>query len=295
MAAKFFFYPQPSGNQLITIDLDEDLAELYSDWEYTSSTGQSMNGKITTTTQLNREIVTIIRDRMQGGEDLANQFFAMQNHLDRGFSVAFCSDHTKAYAFPLKSSPIGGSTVIDVFQNPFYNLTSQNLIPQVGDYVVLESSPPGAIYEVCKVAGVNASFTATSGGQITLANPINFTYTGNVFLRYYRFFPVMKRRESDRGRSIITNEHGIAWSLELTLTPDYSLLYKFHPSIDSDFSPGGASSYTLPDAQSENITNVWAGMNNTLDKPPERLTGSVSGQMEIEENAPWYNWQSWGN
>ena len=93
MGALFRFYPMPIGNQLIVINLNEKLAELYSDWQYESSTGQTMNGKLRTSTMLNREVITIIRDRMQGGEELAHKFAALQNHLDRGYSVHFTADN----------------------------------------------------------------------------------------------------------------------------------------------------------------------------------------------------------
>ena len=77
--AKFYFTPEPfgalNGATLVTIDLGEALRKctviypsrllgLFSDW---------LNTKICRSTQ---EIVTIQRDRMIGGEDLAIQFHA---------------------------------------------------------------------------------------------------------------------------------------------------------------------------------------------------------------------------
>ena len=79
MAAKFYFYPMPVANHLVTIDLGEDLAEYYSEMEYTKESAQSMNRKIHQTTTLNREVITIVRDRMSGGEDLAHKLYALQN------------------------------------------------------------------------------------------------------------------------------------------------------------------------------------------------------------------------
>lgn len=295
MSAKFFFYPQPTGNQLITIDLGEDLAELYSDWDYTSSTGQAMNGKMTTTTQLNREIVTIIRDRMQGGEDLAHKFAALQNHLDRGYSVAFTADHTKAFCFPLKVSPFGGDTTLDCFNNPFYSLLNTAINPTVNDYVCIETQPPGALYEMAKISAVDSNFGSTVGGEVTVDRAINFTYTSSAFMRWYRFWPVLKRLEEDRGKAIITNEHGITWSLELRLTPDYSNLYGFHPSIDSDYSASGLSSYVLnAPGEISNTSEVYQSPPKTLDNPPGSAL-SLDDSFESVENRPWNHWQNWGN
>lgn len=295
MSAKFFFYPQPNGNQLITIDLGEELAEMYSDWEYTSSTGEAMNGKMTTTTQLNREIVTIIRDRMQGGEELAHKLAAMQSHLDRGYSVAFTSDHTKAYCFPLKQSPVGGDTNLQCFNNPFYNLLGTAINPSINDYVCIETQPPAAIHEVCKISAVDSNFGSTVGGEVSVANPVNFTYSSSAFMRWYRFYPVLKRLEADRGKSIVTNEHGITWSLELRLTPDYAGLYGFHPSIDSDFAPSGIGSYEL---QAPGIitgtAEIFDTPNITLDNPPNLQSG-FADTIETMQNKPWNHWQNWGN
>tara|TARA_R100000664_G_C2753964_1_gene141455 strand:+ start:1602 stop:2495 length:894 start_codon:yes stop_codon:yes gene_type:complete len=297
MSAKFFYYPQPTGNQLITIDLGEDLAELYSDWEYTSSSGQTMNGRISTTTQLNREVITIVRDRFQGGEDLAHKFAALQNHLDRGYSVAFTADHTKSFCFPLKVNPFGGDTTLQCFNNPFYNLIGYGINPSVNDYVALETQPPGALYEMCKISAVDANFGSTVGGSLTVDRAINFTYNSSVWMRWYRFWPMLKRLEADRGKNIITNEHGIAWSLEIRLTPDYSNLYAFHPTIDSDYSPSGVSSYVIDGPGIVgNPGEVFGGASSsvTLDSPPN-LGLDLEDTFETVQNKPWNHWTNWGN
>ena len=144
MSAKFYFYPNPISNHLVSIDLGESLGELYSDWEYLSSSSTTMNGKIQTSVMLNREIITISRDRMKNGDDLYGEFMGLMNHLDRGNSCAFCADVNDNYAFPLKKLPVGGDTTIDVFGNPFLNMTGAN-VPTIGDYIVLETSPPDAL------------------------------------------------------------------------------------------------------------------------------------------------------
>ena len=82
--AKFWYYPQPSGNQLVEIDLGEPLGELYSDYQINSSDGVALDGTIYRSNGKSCEIVTIQRDRMLGGEDTAIALIGLQNHLDRG-------------------------------------------------------------------------------------------------------------------------------------------------------------------------------------------------------------------
>ena len=300
MSAKFYYYPQPTGNQLVTIDLGEDLAEMYSDWEYVADSSTTMTGRMQATTMLNREIVTIVRGRMQGGESMAHKFAALQNHLDRGFSVAFSASWQHSYSFPISTSPIGGDTVLQLFANPFYNMVkpsgSSAPIPEVNQYAVIETGPPGAVHEIIKIAAVSAGFSAQiPGGTVTAESPINFTYSKPAFLRWYRHFPVLKRMEKDRGKAIVTNEHGITWSLELRLTPDYSSLFGFHPYADSDVAPVDLPSLGEPGVVLE-AGNVFESPPITLDNPPNISIGNgLENTFDTMQNTPWNNWRNWGN
>ena len=287
MSAKFYFYPNPISNHLVSIDLGESLGELYSDWEYLSSSSTTMNGKIQTSVMLNREIITISRDRMKNGDDLYGEFMGLMNHLDRGNSCAFCADVNDNYAFPLKKLPVGGDTTIDVFGNPFLNMTGAN-VPTIGDYIVLETSPPDALYEVCKVSAISSGFTPANGGTITVSKPINFTYSKNVFMRNYRFWPVLKRLDTDRGKNIVTNEHALTFSLEVRLTPDYSNLFAFHPNSEND-----VPSSILPEGTVIEAGVIFETPSINLDNPPEMQ--NIEANLDIANNTSWNNWRNWGN
>ena len=138
---------------------------------------------------------------MQLGEELANKFDALQSHLDRGFSVAFTADSSKAWAASCQASPAGGDFSVLVKNNPFDVLTGTGTTPGANDYVVLETGSPAYTREIIKLQ--SASLTSASGGTITAQQRINFTYAGrSVFARYYRFWPVLKRA-NDIGLSLI--------------------------------------------------------------------------------------------
>ena len=287
MAAKFYFYPMPIANHLVTIDLGEDLAEFYSEMEYTKDTSQSMNGKLHQTTLLSREVFTIVRDRMSGGEDLAHKLLALQNHLDRGYSVAFAADHTKAFCHPISVNPSGGENNLRMYSNPFRNMVGSHN-PAPNDYIIVESQPPAMIQEAHKISSVGAGFSSSIGGNVNLTNLVNFTYPSIAFMRHYRFLPVLKRHPADIGKSCVTNEHGLLWSLEIRLTPDYENYFAFHPNQNND-APSGLLQDGLVIGQNE----IFEKPSVNLDNPPQ--IAEINADMDFNQNLPWNNWRNWGN
>ena len=224
--AKFWFYPEPDGRHLVEIDMGEALGELSSSFFHDAVDGITYSGGISRSVGRGGEIITIQRDRMQLGEELSNKLDALQSHLDRGFSVAFTADSSKAWAASCQTAPTGGDFSVLVKNNPFDTLTGTSTMPSANDYVVLETGSPAYTREIIKLQ--SASLTSASGGTLTAQQRINFTYVGrSVFARYYRFWPVLKRA-NDIGRAIITNEGGRLWSLNLTLVPDYQTLFSFY-------------------------------------------------------------------
>lgn len=232
--AKFYYYPEPNGSHLVTIDIGEALGEMFSDMIVDAVDGVSLTGSISRSVGRMTEIVTIQRDRMILGEDLAYQFEALQNHLDRGFSVGFTADEDKSYCFPLKGTHTSGTFRLNCGRHPFLNMlgTGANPSPGVGEYLVVETSSPNQIREKVKVDD-NSSISSL-GGFFTIEKRLNFEYTRPAFARWYRFYPVLKRPSSDVGQSIITNEQGRLFSLSLRLVVDYETLFAFHPNTVSE-------------------------------------------------------------
>ena len=229
--AKFFFYPQPDGSRLSIIDLGEQLGELFSDFEYDVQDGISRDGRQYRSIGMNREIVTIQRDRMSGGEELAHKLFSLQNHLDRGFSCSFTADSSYSWAYPLKNRPEAVDSAIGVGVNPFQDMLG-SITPQANQYMVLETESPLGIREIREIQ--SSTVTSSAGGTISVKSPyIQFTYpTSRVFARWYRFFPVLRRPAEDVGKAIVTNEGGRLFSLNLRLVIDNAGLFKFHNCAD---------------------------------------------------------------
>lgn len=229
MSASFYYSPQPSGQQLIEINLGEELGEMFEDMQVESVDAVSMDGYRSRSISRMNEIITIQRDRMVGGIDLYYKLKTMQNHLDRGYSVSFTADNTKKWIYPLLGNSLAGSFSVNVGMDPFRNmhLSAPSSI-QASDYLVIESAPnPEIIQEMAKADSVSVS---VSGGTINLSDRLAFDYSGyRAFVRWFRYYPVLKRPQEDIGKSIVTNENGRLFSLNLRLVPDYSTLFAFHP------------------------------------------------------------------
>tara|TARA_R100000329_G_scaffold151333_1_gene147049 strand:- start:7994 stop:8803 length:810 start_codon:yes stop_codon:yes gene_type:complete len=230
--AAFYFYPQPDGSKLVTIDLGSPLGQMFSDFEWQSSTGVSISGRTRRVNGMTREIITISRDRMAGHETTATKLMALQNHLDRGYSCIFTADTDKTWLAPIRKTPVSGDTAVSVYKNPFTGIVGTQ-IPAVDDYVAIETMGPGMIQEIRKISSVtNLSSTAASYFE---CDAVNFSYHDKLaFARWYRCYYGLKRPQSDVGQAMVTNESGILFSLELRVTPDPSLLFKYHPKEGRD-------------------------------------------------------------
>ena len=287
--AKFWFHPHPAksaySGQLISIDMGEALGELSSSIFHDVVDGIGYSGGVRRSVARGGEIVTIQRDRMRLSENLAHQFDALQNQLDRGFSVSFSADSDKCWSAFCSMSPEQGDVLINVNNDPFRNMTGSSYTPAANDYLVLETGSPRYTRETVKVR--SSSATVATGGTIEIdtsgayTDKVVFSYTGRpAFLRWYRWWPVLKRAQSEVGKPIITNEGGRLWSLNVTLFVDYSTLFSNYngeefggdetPLIGSSTSGGGNT-----EGQRTIDGNGW--------KTPNDDEGGSAQIMEVDE------------
>lgn len=224
--AKFYYFARPSSlSYLQTIDLQEGLAELFSEFDIDAQDGVSYTGRRFRTISRLTEIVRIQRDRMKGGEDLARDLNSLQSHLAHGYPTMFSADSDKAYATYLRQPAQAGDTVIYVGPNVYRSFVG-NKIVQAGDYLMIESENPGMVYQQVEVQSITA--TATTPGTITLTTPIQFDFkSGSIGVRWYRFWPSLKRPVDNINTNMISNERGFLWSLDVLLSPDYGVYHDF--------------------------------------------------------------------
>lgn len=288
--AKFYFTPEPygalNGATLVTIDLGEALGEMYSDISVEAVDAVSLTGSIQRSVGRTQEIVTIQRDRMIGGEDLAIKFHALQNHLDRGYSVSFAADSQKAYCFPIRGTLNNNTDTISIYANPFSNFTGLSARASNDDYCTIETSSPAMIQEIVKIR--DSSNASAYGGTLITGSPVNFQYDQPAFLRHYRFYPVLKRPQSDIGQSIITNEGGRLFSLSIRLVVDYVTLYAAHPDTVSE------SGVSLGRSLATSTSGGFQSAGISLDGMSRQAAKSFTQTREMQNNIQGFQsiWQA---
>lgn len=283
--AKFFFYPEPHGNYThpVILDLGEALGEMYSDMITEAVDAVSLTGSMSRSVGRMQEVVTIQRDRMILGEDLAYRFHAMQNHLDRGFTVSFAADADKAYCHPLRGVQNSGSTRLNCYAHPFINLVGSSVAVGIDDYAVVETSSPALIQEQVKIAS-NGSIS-NAGGNLDIDQRLCFQYDQPAYLRHYRYYPILKRPQSDLGQSIITNEGGRLFSLSIRLVVDYQALFSFHPDYQAE-SGISIGSQLVREVTGSGAVPAGRG-GGTLDGIPRQRRTAVGGiEMPIQPQTP---------
>ena len=272
--AAFYFYG--SNAQLITIDLGEGLNELYSDWEMDAQTGVAMSGSMRRVSGLYRERVTIQRDRMVGGLELANKLAALQNHLDRGGACSFTADTSKSFCFPLKTPPNPGDTRLRTYDNPFYQILG-SITPAVGEYVAIESPSPGTLHEIKKIHATTISGqyggtidTSASSPAISSSDGCAFSHRMGAMARWYRCWPMLKRPQGDTS-AIVTNEHGLLYSLSITLVTDSWAYHRFHPEMQQ-FNQGLVTETVPPELMTDQTLATLDNPDGSSDDIREEVT-----------------------
>ena len=264
--AKFYYYPEPDARQLRTIDLGEKLGELFSEFSYDVRSSISRGGRRYLSYGLSQEFVTIQRDRMLLGEDLAIKLQTMQNHLDRGGYVMFSSDSDKAYIHPILNTAEQQSASLLLGSNPLKDIVGSN-VPSATDYVSIHTGSPTNILEYSKLASVDSSFSSSVGGTVVVNPKIAYTYNDRAFLRHYRFFPFMRRPANEIGQNIITNEGGRLFSLNIRLYMDTYSLFNNHSGIDGINRTPNFGGRGVPSASGGD--NPFARVGNVAEFGPE--------------------------
>ena len=185
--------------------------------------------------------VRVVDDRFTDG-DLAYKLETLSTHLELGDFCAVCNDSSEAWAGYVDSAPARGDTVLTTGGNLYAAFTDGLAVSASiggGDIVCIQSTPPGVIREFCKVDSV-------SGDVITLTDPIRFTYPAGsvVLVRHRDFHPAMRAPASLAGTQIVTSDHRISFTLDLTLEEAPDLIQAMESAggiLDGvDFSVTGA-------------------------------------------------------
>lgn len=208
---RIYWYPDPVGTLETT-----DLLEGISDIQETPGAvvADALNGQGDPSRSFLREDfrVRIIHERFGpvGGGALERACSTLQAHLNHGGFVGFSRDHAKTWCGIAGGSVVRGQAIFYSGGNGFSAWSSAGTVA-ASDEVVLESANPDALREVNTCSAIN------SGGDVTLGNSAVYTYGSKAICRWRDFYPVLWLPEDQVGKPIVTHDHRLNYTLDLTL------------------------------------------------------------------------------
>ena len=202
----FYWYPDASGS-LETVTLAKSLSDLHESTGRARVTSYAGDGSARTATWNGTRSVRIVLERGLSAANVRN-LLAMENHMQRGGLVGFARDPAKLYCAYAGGRVLRGDTIFYGAGNLFATWNAGTLAS--GDEVVMESANPSWRSEANTISSV-------SGTQITLAAGIIYPAGVEVMLRHRDFYPALRMADDQVGRPMLTTEHRIAWTLDVTL------------------------------------------------------------------------------
>ena len=149
---------------------------------------------------------------------LAHQLESMSAHLERGEPVSFAADRNKAFAAGILTGMNPGDTTL-FHNNNLFDEYGASIALAANDILCIESPNPEHKREYCRIDDPLTS----SANSLTLADAVRYEYNEMpVMVRHRDFFPVLYMPEQELGKSIVTWDHRLTFSLDVTLetSPD---------------------------------------------------------------------------
>lgn len=138
---------------------------------------------------------------------------AVVSHLQAGGTIGLSADHSKTWAgYP--SGGINAGFGYATWQGNAFRAWNSTAAPAAGDDLILETAPVYGLTECHKVSGL-------TNNQIALSDTVVFDHAGmGSLVRHAFFLPACKLPSDTMPSQMLTNEHGINFSLELVLEMD---------------------------------------------------------------------------
>ena len=241
--AVIWFYPSgPTG--LVEIDLAEPLSDLQIDPIREVEDARAYDGTLYRSILSGREQVRIVLERFVD-EALARKLESLQSHLERGGTMSFCNDKDKAWGGFTETAMAGGTFIGT--GGPAFTANNSAAALAAGDTICIESMNPEGMREFVSVDAVSATDT-----EITTQQAIIYDYTLlPALVRFRDFWPVLQWPASQMGRSIVTHDHRISYTLDLTLETNpgtIAALAENAETLAPDGVPADQGSGTIEDA-----------------------------------------------
>jgi hypothetical protein len=165
---------------------------------------------------------------------LFRQFSAMINHLERGGHIQFSVDHQKVFNAHMTARHLQRETKLTHTSNLSESVSTVVCSTLAdGDEIVIESGPPKAGREYHTATDHN--YVGDTGiGRVTLGDSLHLldSYAEGSHLRYSDYYPNLFLPSSGTGSALLTHDHRISYTLDLTLTyriPDLNVASPAQP------------------------------------------------------------------
>lgn len=224
--ATFFWYPEAAGS-LEELDLGEPVSDVQGYAPYVVYDARNGVGTRSRSIGFANPTVTISLERFSSAP-IRRDLMGMIDHLRRGGYVGFSADKAKAYCTWMGAVLIRSGTIVYGGGNLF-NAWNPSAALVSGDEVVIETPNPAYRRQESSVQSV-------AGTQITLTRGSLYEHVG-CFLRHRYFFPMLRLPEEGVGAELLTDEHGLNNTLDLTLELDLNAIGAYLQQSSYQFGP----------------------------------------------------------
>ena len=213
--SRIYFYP--GGTEyggLRTIDFGERVSDLQITPYRDVSDSVSMGGAFSRVARRSGMRVRIVLERFTDHE-LAEKFYSLQSHIEAGGGFSFAVDSAKTFAAFVNatgSTSIGPGFAAETFTHDDRILSEYGAHGLAADDVIhMESFGPGARREELRVHSYDEAIK-----QIVSKTPAIYGHHLPALIRHRDFFPYLIWPESQTQNPIITHDHRISFTLDMT-------------------------------------------------------------------------------
>lgn len=208
--------------------------------------------------------VRIIHERFSD-DALAEKLYSLQSHLEAGGAISFAVDSDNAYAaFNAAGSSLTGGDTTHLME-PELLSTYGGGSPVAGDVFHVESFGASPRREEVRVQSYSNAIR-----ELTMQAALKYNHARPILFRHRDFFPALFWPEGQMGSPILSHDHRISWTLDMTLEVYPAHLRTMADGADQD---GMAIAGTLPDPKAGDLDSMIMGPLGDIDG----LTGGGSG------------------
>lgn len=222
MASAFYWFPSPTGT-METISLGETLSDLQYTPSVNQSASQGLTGAIAQTRFGAKAMVRVVHERFTGAA-LIRDMYALEAHLKDGGLVAVAVDAAQTWSGFATVVPARGASTLTLHNHRIFPYGSTNIAQ--GQEIEIIGSQPRGLRETVTVAS-----SYSSAGPVSLSESLRFDYREAgarwVFVRHIGFWPLLRLPPERRGDTLVTHEHGIAYTFDAQLEEAIDILDAF--------------------------------------------------------------------